>query len=283
MQTLELTLTNILDSVGGLPTHPLVVHVAVVMLPLATVALLAIILVPRWRAAYGWLTMAGLTVGAIGAVLAAQTGEALAEQVGLPADHALWGDLLEKAGLVLLVVAASWFLLQRRAAARTSDAERPRWASLTQTLAGALSIGLALAVLTLTVVVGHSGATAVWQGRIAAAAPSGPAQTPRTATTPSPSVSTTAPTATASTTPPATSGAITISDVQQHSTGTDCWSVVDAGVYDLTAWIPQHPGGPQVIEAMCGKDASAAFRNQHSSQGEPNAVLAAFRIGTLAG
>jgi cytochrome b involved in lipid metabolism len=76
-------------------------------------------------------------------------------------------------------------------------------------------------------------------------------------------------------------GSITISDVAKHSTATDCWSAVSGGVYDLTAWIPQHPGGSGVIEAMCGSDGTAAYNSQHKGQSTPNKVLAGFQIGTL--
>jgi hypothetical protein len=41
------------DTVAGLPVHPLVVHAAVVLLPLSAIGLVTIILVPRWRASFG--------------------------------------------------------------------------------------------------------------------------------------------------------------------------------------------------------------------------------------
>lgn len=255
-------LVSFFDTVAGLPTHPLVVHVAVVLLPLSALALVAIIAVRRWRAAYGWLTMAGLAVGAAGAVLAAQTGEALAVRVGLPADHARWGDLLEKAGVVLLVVAAMWFVLQRRSGTDTERATCSMLLPIVQRVAAGLSIVMAASVLVLTVVVGHSGATAVWAGRDAVAGSSAGA-------------------APGSPTPSASSGNLTMSEVRVHATASNCWSVVDGNVYDLTTWIPQHPGGSAVIEALCGKDGSAAFHGQHASERAPGEVLAGFRIGTL--
>ena len=66
------------------------------------------------------------------------------------------------------------------------------------------------------------------------------------------------------------------------ATAASCWTVVDGSVYDLTKWIPRHPGGQKVIEAMCGTDASTAFHNQHDTQQEPRDALAEFRIGALA-
>lgn len=265
-------LGGILDTVGGIPTHPLVVHLAVVMLPLSMIALIVIIAVPRWRAHYGWLTMAALLVGSGAGVLAAQTGEALAEQVGLPQDHARWGDLLEKVGLLAFMVGAVWFWLERRHAARTSGA-RPLLGPPVQALAALASVTLAVLTLGLTVLVGHSGATAVWKGRLpvsaeaVAVAPSlAPASSTAAATSPSSA---------------ATSGAITMAQVATHASAADCWSAVNGTVYDLTSWITRHPGGPQVITAMCGTDATTAFANQHGNQARPSSELAGFQIGTL--
>ena len=73
----------------------------------------------------------------------------------------------------------------------------------------------------------------------------------------------------------------TAAEVAQHSTATDCWSIVNGMVYDLTDWIPQHPGGPQVINAMCGKDVSAGFNGQHAGAQSPAEMLASYKLGPL--
>lgn len=79
-----------------------------------------------------------------------------------------------------------------------------------------------------------------------------------------------------------TSGpSFTAAEVAQHSSASDCWSIVNGMVYDLTDWIPQHPGGPQVIAAMCGKDGSAGFNGQHAGAQRPEEVLASYKLGTL--
>jgi len=159
--------TEFLDTIAGLPLHPLVVHVAVVLLPLGAVALIAIVLVPRWRAAYGWLTMGALAIGAVAALAAASSGEALAERVGEPERHADLGETLEVVAVLLFLVAAAWFLLQRRAS--RGDAGRPGVLGRgLQAIAAIAAIALAAGTLGLTVLVGHSGAEAVWLGRVAA-------------------------------------------------------------------------------------------------------------------
>lgn len=78
-----------------------------------------------------------------------------------------------------------------------------------------------------------------------------------------------------------TVNSFTLAQVSTHNTAASCYSVVSGGVYNLTSWIAQHPGGQSVIKAMCGIDATSAFLAQHGGQGNPAAELAAFKIGVL--
>ncbi len=72
-----------------------------------------------------------------------------------------------------------------------------------------------------------------------------------------------------------------MADVAMHSSATSCWTVIDANVYDLTAWIPQHPGGEQAILSLCGHDGTAAFHGQHDDAKRQADILVSFKIGTL--
>lgn len=74
----------------------------------------------------------------------------------------------------------------------------------------------------------------------------------------------------------------TLAEVAAHATAESCWSVVNGSVYDLTKWIPLHPGGASKIKALCGKDGSAGFVGKHGGQEKPEATLATFKIGELA-
>lgn len=241
------------DSFAGLPLHPLVVHLVVVILPLAALLLIFVILVKRWRRPFDLIAVAGLVIGAAGALLAKETGESLASQVGQPQQHADWGSILVYLAALLLVVAALWVWLQRR---RT--AEGP---SILVAVVAAAAVLLSIATIVMTALVGHTGAEAVW-GRVLAGT---------TATTSSPE-----PTSTAGT-------QITMADVAQHSTEADCWSAVAGNAYDLTTWIAQHPGGQQAILGMCGVDSTDAFASQHGGQSEPEQELANFLIGPISG
>ncbi len=100
-------------------------------------------------------------------------------------------------------------------------------------------------------------------------APSDPSATP-----------TTDPSATP-TSPSAQPGTYTVAEVAKHNTGTDCWSVVNNNVYDLTPYVSSHPGGANVIKAICGKDGTAAFSGQHAGASRPNNTLDGFKLGAL--
>ncbi len=82
-------------------------------------------------------------------------------------------------------------------------------------------------------------------------------------------------------TPPATTGAITLTVVAQHNTRASCWSAINGNVYDLTSWIPKHPGGEQGILNICGKDGSSKFNGQHGGAAKQAAILAGFKVGIL--
>jgi cytochrome b involved in lipid metabolism len=87
-------------------------------------------------------------------------------------------------------------------------------------------------------------------------------------------------TSTASTTPKPTG--ITLAQVAEHNSRTSCWSVVHGNVYNLTSWIPNHPGGEQRILGMCGVDGSQDYDEEHGGKRKPTAILAGFKIGALA-
>lgn len=77
-------------------------------------------------------------------------------------------------------------------------------------------------------------------------------------------------------------GTYTMTQVATHASASSCWSVINGGVYDLTSWIGQHPGGSKAILGICGKDGSSAFNDQHGGQRRPANELTGFKIGALA-
>lgn len=79
----------------------------------------------------------------------------------------------------------------------------------------------------------------------------------------------------------ATTSSYTMAMVAAHNSAASCWAAINGNVYDLTKWIPQHPGGPQRILNLCGTDGSAMFNAQHGGDARPHEELATFLLGPL--
>ena len=153
--------------IGGLPLHPLVVHAAVVLIP-ATAGLSALFaLLPQWRWLTRWPTaaMALLTVAL--AWLAVLSGRALLEArpelEPLVQVHEQRGEILAWSTIpfALLVLVACWWLPGTTALA----SGRGVWTGRTGGLGKVLTVVVplvAVVILVLTVLVGDSGARAVW-------------------------------------------------------------------------------------------------------------------------
>ena len=90
------------------------------------------------------------------------------------------------------------------------------------------------------------------------------------------------PTATQNPTPAATQSSYSLDDVKKRNTSTECWTVIDGKIYDLTKWIPAHRGGAQAIMFLCGKDGTSAFKAQHEGSSTALSVLPNYLIGPLA-
>jgi len=46
---------------------------------------------------------------------------------------------------------------------------------------------------------------------------------------------------------------ITLAEVQKHNSQGDSWTVIHGKVWDITEWIPEHPGGAAVLSQYAGK------------------------------
>ncbi|GAB3183872.1 hypothetical protein GCM10027060_19950 [Nesterenkonia halophila] len=138
-----------------LPLHPLIVHAVVVLVPLSAVLVLLAVLVPPLRRSCAPVGAVLAVVGAISALVAERSGRALAETVGVPADHEPWGTPTLIASAVFAVLAVVWHLGQRRAGRRRRGSPAVR-------VLGALTVLAALAAVGLTLISGHTGAEAVW-------------------------------------------------------------------------------------------------------------------------
>jgi uncharacterized membrane protein len=158
-------------TIAGLPLHPLVVHGAVVLAPLAALIALAFATVPRWRWALRHVALVSAIIAAASVQIAAMTGDALAASESpvskLVHIHEAWaGDLQFSAWVLAGAVASAWWLIPHESP--LPNHARPRRnvgmaALLERGVLVAVPI-VALATLTLVVITGHAGAEAVWRG-----------------------------------------------------------------------------------------------------------------------
>lgn len=162
------------DTVLGIPVHALVVHAVVVLAPLVALLLVLVAVSEKLRARIGIALPLLATVTAISGFVAKESGEALERRLAendLIEAHAELGDVLP---IILIGVAVlTWviYLVWRRTPRDAETAAR-KPSGLLRIL---LVVGVLAAVgLTVDVVlVGHSGAKAVWQGVGSQPAPQG--------------------------------------------------------------------------------------------------------------
>lgn len=88
------------------------------------------------------------------------------------------------------------------------------------------------------------------------------------------------------------SSSFTAAQVAEHNSESDCWTIINGNVYDLTAYVPRHPGGVDEIVAACGTDGTSLFTQRETADGEkvgsgtPHSSAAAaqlenLKVGTL--
>jgi len=151
----------------GLPTHVLLVHATVVLLPLAVLAVVAAVASGRLRERLGVATP-GLAVAALVLVpLTTGSGEELQRRVtdsALVRRHVQLADGLLPFVAVLAVSAVALHLVRRRRPAPGPVAASSVSGSATAVLVlSVLAVAAGVATTVQVVRIGHSGATAVWQ------------------------------------------------------------------------------------------------------------------------
>lgn len=173
-----------LDTIFGLPVHPLIVHATTVVVPAAALAMLLAAVWPRFRRWAAWLPLTLSVLAVVLTPLSTESGESLERRVGhsdLVETHAQlaegllpWVVGLAVAAVLLLLVARR----ERRAPLRAAEAQRPGPSAETPTtrtspaprwlLVGGAVVGLVAAAGTTVQVVriGHSGARAAWSDSV---------------------------------------------------------------------------------------------------------------------
>jgi len=59
--------------------------------------------------------------------------------------------------------------------------------------------------------------------------------------------------------------AINLVELETHKSSDSCWISVHGDVYDVTAFVPKHPGGRQIMLRQCGTIADKSFDAVHDS------------------
>jgi L-lactate dehydrogenase (cytochrome) len=56
---------------------------------------------------------------------------------------------------------------------------------------------------------------------------------------------------------------LTGEEIAKHNSREDCWVIVQGKAYDVTEFLPEHPGGPKIILKYAGKDATSEYEPIH--------------------
>jgi hypothetical protein len=151
------------DLVDGLPVHPLVVHAAVVLVPLVALGLLVMVVSPRFSRSLGWLVAAGSVVAVGASWVAKESGEALAERIGgVGFDHDELGEVMPVVAAGLALVTVGLWLLDR-----SSGPDGPTTRRGLRILTAVVAVAVAIGNLVWVYRVGDSGARSVWTGKVA--------------------------------------------------------------------------------------------------------------------
>jgi hypothetical protein len=169
---------------GGLPAHPLFVHVPVVLIPTTIVAAIVFVVKPEWLVRYG-IALALVSIAAMSSIFVTmQAGAALRGELHLRGHAAtLISEHSQAAHILAIVYVVFTATLILTFAAQRISGGRPTGLGIVDGLLSAKSILVALRVVLVLVSLGGGymvfrtgdlGAKAVWQGRIQAAQASGP-------------------------------------------------------------------------------------------------------------
>lgn len=158
----------------GIPAHPLLVHGAVIFVPLQILAIFGYALLPRYRTYTTWFVLAVAVIGPLAAFAAKLSGQALRARLvrhgttdpGILAkidEHKSFGDRTFWAALLLgvLMLAFVWMIRSRQRGSSDSASGS----------GGALVIGFSAVLIALGLITayyvfktGDTGAHIVWKG-----------------------------------------------------------------------------------------------------------------------
>nr|POF17705.1 cytochrome b2, mitochondrial [Quercus suber] len=75
----------------------------------------------------------------------------------------------------------------------------------------------------------------------------------------------------------------TYDEVQQHRSQDSCWVVLYGNVYDVTSFLPSHPGGSKIILTLAGTDATQEYDPVHPPGTLEDSLPAEAKLGQFDG
>ncbi|ROZ86553.1 DUF2231 domain-containing protein [Gordonia sp. OPL2] len=158
-----------MNTINGLPAHPLLVHIVVVFVPLAALMTVLTVLWPTARRRLGWLTPLFALVALIAVPMATSAGEALEKRVAQTdavERHTHLGEQMIYWAGPLFALAFLWWALHED---RVREYLATRWHASTRTqrivdlVVGASTLLVAAGAMVTVYRIGDSGSRAVWQ------------------------------------------------------------------------------------------------------------------------
>jgi uncharacterized membrane protein len=146
------------EKIFGLPAHPLLVHLPVILVPAVAVAAIALAFRNDWRRRFGLSLIVASAVSCVAIFLAKESGEGMFHLMReAPSIHR--HETLAKVTVVLTGL-LFWSIVAMVVAQRRGMA-KPR----TRMAVGLSTIAVVLALLTIvgTIQTGHEGAKVTWQ------------------------------------------------------------------------------------------------------------------------
>jgi len=159
-----------LEKLFGLPAHPLLVHLPVVLVPVAGLIAILFAFKPAWLDRFGWW-LVGLTgVGMLGAIMAAGSGEGLESlqsgeaETAAREDHFELGELARTLSIVFFIVVLAVVAIRYYAKKKGADAGALKFVgSKAGAIVAAVVLVLSAAGATYTMAkAGHQGAKLAW-------------------------------------------------------------------------------------------------------------------------
>ncbi len=153
-----------LITIAGLPLHPLIIHAVVVLLPLAAAGSL-LMLRPAWRQRFGILIVLAGLAGVAAVPAAVLTGQQLRDVIsaGGPVSQPIMAHESVARMILPWAILFGVLLVVTFLAGARSDGGSVTWRRVA-TVAAVLTVLAGAGVTVLTILAGHSGSVAVWQG-----------------------------------------------------------------------------------------------------------------------